>query len=248
MHRLIIDSHVHLHDYSCSEDRKEILSSIKAAVICTASKNDFLSAKKIAQEFENAYFAVGIHPEYAAEFDFPVQAEMVNLLRKEKCIALGEIGLDGYFPEREKQLSVFTAQMEIAEKYNKPVILHCRKMNEELFSVLKKFPLVKAVYHGFTSGPELAERAVRAGLMIGIGTGLLFPNAKRILNTVKEIPLEKILLESDAPFMSPNKTLRNTPLNILSVAERIAEIKQTETGEVLRQNIENFKNFFHTEV
>ena len=89
MQRLIIDSHVHLHDNRFSEDRAEILSTVKAAVICTASKNDFKSAKNISQEFKNTYFAFGIHPEYAAEFDLSVQTEMENLLQYEKCIAIG---------------------------------------------------------------------------------------------------------------------------------------------------------------
>ena len=246
----IFDTHSHYDDIKFNEVRDELLSSLKSknvgrVITCGVDKSSSLRSKKLAEKYDYIYFAAGIHPENMDEVcctDF-----IKEMSGHEKCVAVGEIGLDYYFDSSsaEKQKQVFEKQLILSKELNLPVIVHDRDAHADTLELLKKHR-PKGVVHCFSGSPETAKEIVSLGIYIGIGGVITFKNAKRLPEVAKELPLDRILLETDCPYLAPEPfrgKLCNSAM-IEYTAKRLAEIRNISYEEVLDATFENAVNLF----
>lgn len=256
---IIYDTHAHYDDNSFDEDRENILSEIKSngvALIlnCASSYESIEKTYNLTIDNDFIYGALGIHPENADEFNDTVENEIINLINKnEKILAIGEIGLDYYWdenPSKEVQKEVFRRQMKLAEKLNLPVVIHDRDAHSDTLEILKEFPNVKGILHCFSGSVEFAMECIKLGYYIGIGGVVTFKNAKKVVEVVSKIPMEKILVETNAPYMSPvpNRRKKNKSDYIAYIIEQIAEIRQLEPKEVNLAVNDNFKRLIGKDI
>lgn len=257
---MIIDTHCHLDSKCYDVDLPKILSDaadlgVLGFVIPGADINDLPKAATIANAYENIYFAVGVHPYDKDGFDEALLRKFEN---DKKCVAIGECGLD-YFrlpkdedeKSREKleQKRVFLAQLDLAVELKKPVILHIRDANEDSFNILKEYaPKLSAgaVLHCYNASPLLLQLAEFGNFYFGIGGVLTFKNAKSLVEILPKIPTDRILIETDAPYLTPepNRGKRNEPAFTVFVAKKIAEILNLEFDEVCKITSNNAKRLF----
>lgn len=249
---IIFDTHAHYDDDAFDEDREAVLSEIKSNGVvgilnCASSYESIDKTYKLTIENDFIYGALGIHPENANEFNDDVEKEIVDLIRKnKKIIAIGEIGLDYYWeenPPKEIQKEAFRKQMKLAEELDLLVIIHDRDAHGDTLEIIKEFPKVRGIVHCFSGSTEFAMECIKLGYYIGIGGVVTFKNAKKIVEVVSEIPLEKILVETDAPYMAPvpNRGKRNKSDYIAYIIEKIAQIKDLNPKEVNLVVNDNFK-------
>jgi TatD DNase family protein len=252
---MLIDTHTHLDNISYKDDLETVIKNslekdVKYFIIPGADKNDLTRAIKLSEENDNIFFAIGIHPYHIDQYDNEIFEKNIN---HKKCIAIGECGLD-YFrlPEDEKekeeniklQKHVFEEQIKIAVKYNKPLIVHIRDASIDSLEILKKYPTLNGVLHCYNADECLLE--LKDNFYYGIGGVLTFKNAKKLPEVLKKIPLDKIVLETDAPYLTPHpyRGQRNEPQYIPIILEKIAQTLQKDVT-VLHKIIENnTKNLF----
>ncbi|WP_169763490.1 YchF/TatD family DNA exonuclease [Campylobacter mucosalis] len=256
---MIIDTHCHLDDKSYDVDFLQMLenarnSGVRGFVIPGADINDLPKIAKIAKEHSQIYFAVGVHPYDKDGFDDKILREFIT---HDKCIAVGECGLD-YFrlpkdenekaTQKQEQKRVFLAQLELAIEFKKPVILHVRDANEDCFNILKEYAtkLEGAVLHCYNASPLLLELAKFGNFYFGIGGVLTFKNAKNLVEILPKIPKDKLLIETDAPYLTPEpfRGRRNEPAFTSFVAKKIAEILSLSESEVCELTSSNAKRLF----
>lgn len=248
----IFDTHAHYDDDAFDEDREELLKDLKLKGVigilnCASSYKSIEKTYNLTIENDFIYGALGIHPENAHEFNEDVESEIVELISKNnKIIAVGEIGLDYYWeenPPKEVQKEVFRKQMKLAEKLKLPVVIHDRDAHADTLDIIKEFPKVKGIVHCFSGSSEFAKECIKRGYYIGIGGVVTFKNAKKIVEVVKDISLDKILVETDAPYMAPtpNRGKRNKSDYIQYIIEQIAIIKELDPKEVNMVVNDNFK-------
>ncbi len=246
----IFDTHSHYDDIKFDEVRDELLSSLESrnvgkVITCGVDMPSSLRSKKLAEKYDYIYFAAGIHPENMDEVcctDF-----IKEMSGHEKCVAVGEIGLDYYFDpsSAEKQKQVFEKQLILSKELNLPVIVHDRDAHADTLELLKKHR-PKGVVHCFSGSPETAKEIVSLGMYIGIGGVITFKNAKRLPEVAKELPLDRLLLETDCPYLAPEPfrgKLCNSAM-IEYTAKRLAEIRNISYEEVLEATFENAVNLF----
>lgn len=246
----IFDTHSHYDDIKFDEVRDELLSSLESrnvgkVITCGVDMPSSLRSKKLAEKYDYIYFAAGIHPENmdeACDTDF-----IKEMSGHEKCVAVGEIGLDYYFDSSsaEKQKQVFEKQLILSKELNLPVIVHDRDAHADTLELLKKHR-PKGVVHCFSGSPETAKEIVSLGMYIGIGGVITFKNAKRLPEVAKELPLDRLLLETDCPYLAPEPfrgKLCNSAM-IEYTAKRLAEIRNISYEEVLEATFENAVNLF----
>lgn len=264
----IFETHAHYDDESFDEDRDELLARLLAediAVIVNIGADIKTSENsvKLAKKYEEIYAAVGVHPdetECLSEFeDAPEKGISVlrGLASNEKVKAIGEIGLDYYEHEegekpvsvREKQKLWFKKQLELAKELNLPVVIHSRDAAEDTYNILKESGVNDGIIHCYSYSPEMAKRFIGLGFFIGIGGAVTFKNAKKAVETVKEIGLGHIVLETDSPYMSPVpfRGKRNNSENIRYIAEKIAEILEVSTEEVISVTYKNAAGLYKIE-
>ena len=244
-----LDSHCHINDESYLEDLDEVLDRMllnkvnKAMLVCV-SLDDYqrtLNIKKEGIEFKKA---IGVYPEYT-DIDETEFNKYVSLM--EKCDAIGEIGLDyhWYKDTRDKQVELFIRQIEIANRLNKPVIIHAREALGDTYNVLKQHPC-KAVLHCYSGSYELAKEFIKLGYYISIGGPVTFKNAKEPLEVAKNIPLDRLLIETDSPYLTPvpNRGKRNEPSNVVYTAKKIMEIRGIDEERFLDQINKNYDSLF----
>ncbi|KYH34151.1 putative deoxyribonuclease YcfH [Clostridium tepidiprofundi DSM 19306] len=247
---MIFDSHAHYDDYAFDKDREEVINEInKNGVIgilnCGSSLEGTRMSVKLANKYDFMYAAVGIHPEFADKFDDNVIEELRELSKNNsKVRAIGEIGLDYYYednPERHIQKEVFRKQMRLAEELNLPVVIHDREAHGDTLDIMKEFPNVKGVVHCFSGSVEFAKECLKLGYFIGVTGVVTFKNAKKVIDVVREVPLDKLLVETDCPYMAPVpfRGKRNKSDYIKYVIKKIAEIKNVSSEEVEKQTISN---------
>lgn len=251
----IFDSHAHYDDSTFDEDRSKLLDEIQdlgviGVINCGASLDGARKSVELSNQYKFIYSAVGIHPENAGEYNLQVEEEFHKLvLGNSKIKAIGEIGLDYYWaenPPREVQKEVFIKQMQLAEELQLPVIIHDRDAHKDTLDIMKKFPKVKGVVHCFSGSVEFARECLELGYYIGFTGVITFKNAKKIIEVAMEVPLDKMLVETDAPYMAPvpNRGKRNQSNYILSIIEKLAEIKGIEEKDLSEIFINNTKNLF----
>lgn len=239
----IIDTHAHYDDEAFDEDRDEVLRQIKevgviAVLNCASSKKSLETTNKLTLDYDFIYGALGIHPSDANDYSKEVEENIIKkVLSNNKILAIGEIGLDYYWdenPEKDIQKKVFRAQMELARQLKLPVIIHDRDAHGDTLEIIKEYPEVKGIVHCFSGSLEFAKECVKLGYYIGITGVVTFKNAKKITEVVKGIPLDKLLVETDCPYMapSPNRGKRNKSDYIEHIIEQIAYIKENGGKEV----------------
>lgn len=247
-HEPLIDTHAHYDDAKFDEVRDELLTALPrfgVKAIVNNAVDCYDSAKAVlalCERYDFLYGAIGVHPENA-ETNGPLDLGLLErLLRGPKIVALGEIGLDYYYCEdnKEKQKKYFEDQLGLAHDMGLPVVVHDREAHGDTMELLRKYR-PKGTVHCFSGSAESALETVKLGMMIGIGGVLTFKNARKTVEVVEAIPLDRILLETDAPYLSPEpwRGKLNHSARIVKVAEKIAEIKGESVETVLRITREN---------
>ena len=257
----IFETHTHYEDRAFDADRDEMIKKGReAGVDCfvnvgsdlETSRKSIDIARKYGTDKNRVYAAVGVHPENASDFDENVLAEIEELAKNPEVIAIGEIGLDYHWEDecpREKQKPAFAAQLELAAKLDKAIIIHSRDAAEDTFEILKKFAkkmseegkTLRLVMHCYGYSPELAKEYVKLGAYIGVGGVLTFKNAKKLRESVLVVPRDRVVLETDSPYMSPEpeRGTRNDPAKLRYVAEKLSELwdcTAEEAAEICYQN------------
>lgn len=248
----IIDSHSHYDDDAFNEDREQVLEEIKkngvvGVLNCSSSYNSLSATDKLTREYDFIFGALGIHPENACELKESVIDEIRNYIENnDKIVAIGEIGLDYYWdenPPKDVQKEAFRKQMNLAKELDLPVIIHDRDAHNDTLEIMKEFPEVTGVVHCFSGSVEFAKECISLGYYIGFTGVITFKNARKIIEVAKEIPLERILVETDCPYMSPepNRGKRNKSDYIEYIIIKIAEIKEIDP---YKANLSFNENFF----
>ena len=245
---MIIDTHAHINELEY-ENIDEMVIKLQDNIIINNGIDEETNEMvlKLASENENFYAAIGYHPENVDTIKDVNLDLLEKQLRNPKVVAIGEIGLDYHYREdnKEEQKKLFIKQLELAQKYSLPVIVHSRDAIEDTFNILSEYK-VKADIHCFSSSLEMAERFIKLGALIGIGGTITFNGNKKTVEVVKNIDLHKILLETDSPYLTPEplRGTKNNSTNLKYVIEKIAEIKDEDYDYVLKVLNENAIKFF----
>ncbi len=251
---MLFDTHAHMDDRAFDSDRAEVLSSLaqrgtglvmNPGCSLASSRN----AVALANQYDWIYAAVGSHPDVADEVNDHVLEQYRRLVAENpKVRAIGEIGIDYHYEEipRDLQLKAFRAQMELAQELRLPVIVHEREAHEDGMAVVKEFPAVKGVFHCYSGSAEMARQLVDLGWYIGFTGVLTFKNARRAIETAQSIPLDRIVLETDCPYMAPvpHRGKRNDPGYLCHMAEKLAQIRDLPLEEIHRITVENGKRLY----
>ena len=251
---MLFDTHAHLDDRAFDEDRAELLAALPGQGLalvmnpgCSLASSH--NAVKLANSQDYIYAAVGSHPDVADEVNEEVLEEYRTLCKQNpKIKAIGEIGLDYYYEDipRETQLKAFRMQMELARELDLPVIVHERDAHEDGMKVVREFPDVRGVFHCYSGSAEMARQLVNEGWYIGFTGVLTFKNARKAVEVAKSIPLDRIVLETDCPYMSPEpfRGKRNDPGKLYRMAEKLAEIRGMTVEEIHTITTENGKRLY----
>ncbi len=253
MYSNIFDTHAHYDDSRFDEDRTELLSSlcngcVSVIINCGCDLNSSLKTVELTEKHSMIYGAVGVHPHEAEEITDDDLEKIKDLYKKEKIVAVGEIGLDYFydFSPRERQIELFRKQIITANELGLPVIIHDRDAHEDTMNILMELK-PKGVVHCFSGSAEMAKEILKLGLYIGIGGAVTFKNARKPVEVVEMLPLDRLLLETDAPYMTPVpfRGKRCDSSHIAYTAEKIAEIKGMYAQELIDKCTKNAKTLFN---
>lgn len=251
-----IDSHAHLDDEQFDNDRNEVISQLCNNDISLVINigSDLASSRfsqKLARDNDNIYFAAGVHPHDSSACTEEVLTEIEKLLSDSKCVALGEIGLDYFknYSPADIQRDIFEKQLSIAKNNNMPVCIHMREATKDTVDFLKKYsPLNKSgVIHSFSGSRETAKLMLDMGFYLSISGPVTYANAVNLREVVSYIPIDKLLIETDCPYLTPipKRGIRNEPKYVRYTAEKIAEIKQMPLEEIAQTTSENTLRLFN---
>lgn len=249
--KYLYDSHAHLDDERFDQDREDIIKSLKSNGISLvvnpgADIKSSRRAMELSYKYSNIFAGVGIHPQEASHY----KEEDLEILRKwaedPKVVAIGEIGLDYYYGKdnKEEQIKLFKEQMRLACEMSLPVIIHMRDATEDTYNILKEYEgKVRGVMHCYSGSVEMAELFMQLGYYISLAGVVTFKNAKAAKDVAKAIPLERLLIETDSPYLTPepNRGKRNEPKYVKHVADKICELRGIslqELSETTRKNTE----------
>ena len=250
---MIFETHAHLNDPAFDEDRESLILGLPEKGIeavmnvgcCLESSHDCIA---LAEKYPFVYASVGSHPDSADEVNEEVIEKYRQMANHPKVLAIGEIGLDYYYETipREIQQKAFRMQMELAKELDMPVIVHERNAHDDGMRIVKEFPTVKGVFHCYSGSAEMARQLVNMGWYIGFTGVLTFKNARKAVETAESIPLDRIVLETDCPFMAPEpfRGKRNDPGYLYRMAERLAEIRGISVEEVHAVTTDNAKKLY----
>lgn len=258
---MLFDTHAHYDSGAFNADRMEVLSSMPQQGVglilnpgCELESSR--TAVELAEQFPFVYAAVGVHPSDCGEWQDSWLEELKALAAHPKVKAIGEIGLDYYWDKdpdvRLRQQHWFRRQLQLAAEVKLPVIIHSRDAAEDTMKILREFhgqhPEIKnpGVMHCYSYSPEIAEELVAMGWYIGVGGVVTFKNARKLVETVKRIPIERILSETDCPYMAPEpyRGRRNSSYYLPEILKKIAEIKGIAPGEAERITEENARRMY----
>ena len=254
---MLFDTHAHMDDRAFDEDRAQLLRSLpQQGVGLVMNPGCSLASSRnvclLTKEYDFIYGAVGSHPDVAGEVDAAVIEEYRRMCKEnDKIKAIGEIGLDYHYEDipREIQQKAFRMQMALAAELNLPVIVHERDAHADGMAIVEEFPTVKGVFHCYSGSLEMARWLIQRGWYIGFTGVLTFKNARKALEVAEHIPLERIVLETDCPYMAPEpfRGKRNHPGYLYRMAERLAQLRGISVEEVQRITVENGKKLYRME-
>ena len=251
---MLFDTHAHMDDHSFDDDREALLRALPEQGIHLlmnpgCSLESSRNASKLSQEYDYIYAAAGSHPDVADEVNEAVLEEYRTLCKlNPKIKAIGEIGLDYHYEDipREVQKEAFRAQMALARELNLPVIVHEREAHEDGMKIVEEFPEVTGVFHCYSGSLEMAKWLVKRGWYIGFTGVLTFKNARKAIEVAANIPLDRLVIETDCPYMAPEpfRGRRNDPGKLYRMAEKLAEIRGMTVEEIHAITVENGKRLY----
>ena len=251
---MLFDTHAHMDDHAFDTDRAELLSALPqqglALVMnpgCSLASSH--NACALAKEYDYIFAAVGSHPDVADEVNDAVIDEYRRLIRENpKVKAIGEIGLDYHYEDipRDVQQAAFRSQMALAAELNLPVIVHERDAHEDGMKIVEEFPTVTGVFHCYSGSAEMAKWLIKRGWYIGFTGVLTFKNARKAIEVASSIPLDRLVLETDCPYMAPEpfRGKRNDPGKLYRMAEKLAELRGLSVEEIHAITLENGKRLY----
>ncbi|MDP4151827.1 MAG: TatD family hydrolase [Bacillota bacterium] len=248
----LFDSHAHYYDEQFEVDGDELLKSMPKSgvdyiVTCPSTPEQSRESLRIAERYPYVYAAVGIHPQDCGPYDISALEDIRKLSKHPKCVAIGEIGLDYYYENasREKQKNWFREQCILANEVDKPVIVHDRDSHADTLAVLKDTK-PRGVVHCFSGSIEMADELLKMGFYISFTGVITFKNAKKAVEVVAHMPLDRLMIETDSPYLAPEplRGTRNDSRNVRLVAQKIAEIRGISFEEVADCTTENAKRLF----
>ncbi len=254
---MLIDSHAHLDDRRFQKDIDKVLERAKRAGVGKIihvgfDKQSSINAYKMAEKYENIYAVVGVHPHDAKDLDDDLLEFLYDIARtKNKIVAIGEIGLDYYrnLSPKDQQKKAFVRQIALAKELNLPIVIHDRDAHGDTVKIMKEERASRTggVLHCFSGSWEMARQCIEMGFYISFAGPVTFSNARRILDVIASTPLERILVETDCPYLTPepHRGRRNEPAYVKHVAEKIAEVKGVSFEEIARITTANTKEAFN---
>ena len=251
---MLFDTHTHLDDKKFDTDREKLINSLKSQEISLlvnvganmeSSKNSIL----LAEKYDFIYASVGVHPSDTKDLtDGDIDA-LEKMAQHKKVVAIGEIGLDYYWdePEREIQKEWFLKQLLLAKKLNMPYIIHDRDAHADTLEIIKKVGYTNGVMHCFSGSAEMAKEVIKMGMYVSLSGTVTFKNAPKTQAVANVIPLDKLLIETDSPYLTPEpfRGKRNNSAYVKYTAEKIAKIRGLELEELARITLENGKRFYN---
>ena len=249
----LTDTHAHLDFPQFDGDREEVIARALAAGVGSIINvgADLASSRRavaLAEAHPQIYAAVGVHPHDAKTLTDEVLKELRELAQHPKVIAIGEIGLDFYrdLSPRDEQQRAFERQLALASELGKPVIIHDRQAHAEVLAILRRWPGLRGVLHCFSGDLDMAHEAIEMGFYISVGGPVTFKNARRLPEIVRQLPLERLLVETDCPYLAPHpyRGKRNEPAYVRLVAQKVAELKGVPLERVARVTTANARQLF----
>jgi TatD DNase family protein len=252
----MIDTHCHLTDPRINEQLEDVLARAKAAnVECIVTigthPNDDMAAIEVCRGRENLRCAIGVHPNYCHEVDEPTAIPMLRQLQNDSSVvALGEMGLDYHydFADRARQRRFFENQLQLASELDRPAVIHCREAVDDCLKIMSGFKSVRAVFHCFTGTVDEGERIVAAGYFLGFTGVVTFKNSEGLRETARRVPSDRFLVETDAPFLSPEpirKQKVNEPALVMHTAKAVSQIRGISLEKVDQLTTKNAQEFFN---
>lgn len=238
---MLVDSHAHLEDEKYDLDREQVIEECKEELtfLINVGSNISTSRKSIelAKEFDFIYASVGIHP-HDAQNELNMIESIEEISKEKKVVAIGEIGLDYYYgdPPEKFQKEAFIKQIRLAKKLNLPVIIHDRDAHGDIMDILKNewTNELKGVFHSYSGSVEMAFQCIEMNFYISLGGPVTFKNARKAIDVAAKIPIERLLIETDSPYLTPEpyRGRRNKPTNVKFVAQKIAEIRNMNLEDI----------------
>ena len=250
---MFVDTHCHLskedYDNIYREIEEDKAAMVFKKIVSGCSKKTIEEALLLKDKYDIVYVTIGYHPEYASTVTIEDLDYLKSLLKEKKVVGIGEIGLDYHYGKEniDKQKWLFEKQLEIAEEFNLPVVIHSRDATKDTKDILKKYK-VKGIIHCFSGSLEIANIYIKMGFLLGIGGVLTFKNSK-LKEVVKEISLDSVVLETDSPYLTPVpfRGKQNSSKYLCYIAEFIADIKNIDIKEVAETTSKNAESLFDFE-
>lgn len=250
---MYFDTHAHYDDKAFDDDRDALLPALRAAGVeliinpgCDVESSR--AALALAERYDFVYAAVGLHPEELDKVTVDSMDEIAALARHPKCAAIGEIGLDYYWDDTRKaeQRALFAAQLTLAAELDKPVIIHDREAHADSYEAVCRVDGLRGVFHCYSGSAETAKELLKRGWYLGFDGPVTYKNARRAVEVLELCPPERILIETDSPYLSPvpMRGRRNDSRNLRYIVEKIAEIKRLTPSEVAAVTLQNGKDLF----
>ena len=250
---MLIDAHCHLNDEQFNSDVDTVISrahdaGVKTIINAGADVESSRAAVSFADRYKSIYAVVGIHPEHAASFDENTLKAIRELAQHRKVIGIGEIGLDFYWennPPRDVQEHALVAQLDLAKELGKPVVVHDRNAHVEIMNIIAQHNGTRrGMLHCFSGDLAMAQQAIDLGWYISFAGSVTFKNAQALQEIARTLPLDRIIIETDSPYLSPLRGKRNEPANVVLVAKKIAELKEIPISSVEQTTTENIARLF----
>ncbi|MGO3752369.1 MAG: TatD family hydrolase [Peptoniphilaceae bacterium] len=254
----MIDSHAHLDDEKFDYDRDILISNLKENGVdliynIGADLESSISSVELSKIYENIKAVIGIHPHAASSYNKDVEDKLIELSKNKNVRAIGEIGLDFYYDNspRDVQIEVFKKQIELAYKLDLPIVIHSREASQETFDIIKEYkeeyPKLKFLIHCFSQSVEMMREYIKLDCYIALGGAVTFKNAKNPKKVAEEVPLNRLVLETDCPYLAPvpMRGKRNEPMFIKHTAKEIARIRGIKVSELIEETDKNTLRFYN---
>ncbi len=249
----LIDSHCHFDDSCFDSDReaayqRALGAGVKRQIVPSIKSDWWPRVRQICGQYQGLHAAYGLHPMFLSEHRQRDIIALENWIQNESPVAIGECGLDFFIahPDREGQQRFFEAQLELAQKYNLPIIIHARRAVEEVINTLRRYPGIRGVLHSFSGSEQQARRLIELGFLMSFGGPITYLRAKRLRQLVSVLPLEAIMLETDSPDQpdTENRGKRNEPARLGRVLEAVSTLRQAPLEEIAEATTRNAQKLF----